>query len=198
MNGRLLQGGPSMKPINWSLLCCFLVSVFPFCYGQDKPPFDPSRLAPEKRIGRATATFTKHKNRTQIAVQTDPIQLVGNTEDGIVLVPNFIVPGRKLVSPLEFISYSHSKRFSFNRRFQIYGDDRLLYSGVLELSSSGTSPNGSVTEILAHKLPYGQFLKLIRGLSVKFVLGEMPVEIGQDPISAFRDMERLIDSSISF
>jgi hypothetical protein len=172
------------------------------CYGQDKPPFDPSRVAPEKRIGTATATFSRHQNRAQIAVQTDPIQLLGNTENGVILVPNFIVEGRKLVSPasieLEFISYSYSKRFSVNRKFQIYGDDKLLSSGTLELSSSGGSPNGAVTEILARKLPYTQFLKLFRGGSVKFVLGEMQAKIGQDQIDALRDVERLIASSISF
>lgn len=85
-----------------------------------------------------------------------------------------------------------------NRKFQIYGNDKLLYSGTLELSSSGRSPNGAVTEILAQKLPYAQFLKLIRGGSVKFILGETQTEIGPDQIDALRDVERLIDSSISF
>jgi hypothetical protein len=172
------------------------------CYGQKKPPFDPLLVAPEKRIGRAVATFSRQKNRTQIAVQTDPIQLLGNTEEGIVLVPNFIIPGRKVVSPasieLEFISYSHRKRIFVNRKFQAYGDDKLVYSGTLELSSSGRSPNGTVTEILVLKLPYAQFLKLIRGGSVKFILGESQLEISQDHIGALRDLEKFIDSSISF
>lgn len=102
---------------NRALLCWFLFLILQcLCYGQEKPPFDPSLVAPEKRIGRATATFSRHNSRAQIAVQTDAIQLVGNTEIGIILVPNFIVPGRKVVSPvsieLEFISYSHSKTFS--------------------------------------------------------------------------------------
>lgn len=192
-----------MKPINRLLPRLFLpLMLLCVCYGQEKPPIDLSRVAPERRIGWATATFSRHKNRIQIAVQTDPIQLVGNTEDGIVLVPNFIVPGRKVVSPasieLEFISYSNSKRFSVNRKFQIYVDEKLLYSGVLELSSSGTSPSGSVTEILTRNLPYAQFVKLIRGGSVKFILGETRVEIGQDHIDALRDVERLVDCSISF
>ncbi|MDX6558863.1 MAG: hypothetical protein QOF72_1912 [Blastocatellia bacterium] len=188
---------------NRALLCWFLFLILPcLCYGQEKPPFDPSLVAPEKRIGRATATFSRHNSRAQIAVQTDAIQLVGNTEIGIILVPNFIVPGRKVVSPvsieLEFISYSHSKTFSVNRKFQMYGDDKLVYSGTLVLSSSGSSPSGIVTEVLAQKLPYAKFLDLIRGRSVKFVLGEIQLEIGRDQISGLRDLEKLIDSSIVF
>lgn len=81
-----------MKPINRLVLWSCLILVFLcVCYGQDKTPFDPSRVAPEKRVGTATATFSRHKNRSQIAVQTDPIQLLGNTENGIIMVPNFIV-----------------------------------------------------------------------------------------------------------
>jgi hypothetical protein len=192
-----------MKPNQlFVALLVFLLMVPCLCYGQEKPPFDPSRLAPEKRVGRATATFTRHKSRAQIAVQTDAIQLLGNTENGIVLVANFIVPGRKVVSPasieFEFISYSYSKKFSVNRKFQIYTDSKLLYSGALVLSSSGSSPNGAVTEVLAQKLPYAQFLKLIRGMSVEFVLGESQLEISHEHIGALRDLEKLIDSSISF
>ncbi len=160
------------------------------------------RLAPQKTIGRANAIFSHPKGRAQIAVQTNPLTLAGNSENGLFLSPNFIVFGRKVVTPpsieFEFISYSPQRKFLVNRTLQILSHDRALYSDRLVLATWGTSPDATVTEVLVAKIPNKNFTNLIGEKSLSLVVGEARLELTEDNLEALRDLKRMIDSSVSF
>ena len=159
-------------------------------------------VAPHKEIGRATATFSEPKGQTQIAVQTDPLSLIGTTKDGLFLSPSFIVFGRKVVAPqvieFEFLSYSPQRKFSRSRGFQIVSQGRSLYSQPLVLATSGTAPDGIVTEVLVAKIPYKNFVDLIQQKSLNLIVGNMRVALDEDNLEGLRDLKRMIDSSVGF
>lgn len=158
--------------------------------------------APHKEIGKASAIFSQPKGQTQIAVQTDPLRLIGTTNDGLFLSPSFIVFGRKVVPPLsiefEFLSYSPQRRFSKSRSFQILNQGRTLYSQPLVLATSGTAQDGIVTEVLVAKVPYKNFVDLIQQKSLNLIVGNMRVALDEDNLEALRDLKRMIDSSLGF
>src|SRR5205823_854507 len=147
-------------------------------------------------------TFHRGKGSVQIAVQTEPLSLAGNTDEGIFLTASFIVFGRKVVPPssveLEFISYSAKRKFSLNRTLQIWREKQLVFSGNLRLVTSGTSAEGVVTEILDSKLPYAQFVRLIRHDSSRLVVGDLELELRDANVDALRDLQQMIDSSVAF
>ena len=159
-------------------------------------------LAPHKEIGKASAIFSEPKGQAQIAVQTDPLTLTGNTRDGLFLSPSFIVFGRKVVPPqsieFEFLSYSPQRRFSRSRGFQIMSQGRSLYSQPLVLATSGTAPDGIVTEVLVAKVPYKNFVNLIQQKSLNLIVGNTRVVLDESNIEALRDLKRMIDSSVAF
>jgi len=187
---------------NTLTLCCLLLLFWALpldAYGQ-RLGIGP--VAPHKEIGKASATFTEQKGQVQIAVQTDPLSLIGTTRDGLFLSPSFIVFGRKVVAPqaieFEFLSYSAQRRFSRSRGFQIVSQGRSLYSQPLVLATSGTAPDGIVTEVLVAKVPYKTFVDLIQQKSLNLMVGNMRVALDEGSIEALRDLKRMIDSSLGF
>jgi hypothetical protein len=184
------------------LFVFFLCGIPSFNHGQQQPPFDVSRVAPYRKIGRAMATFSHGKRATQISVGTDALPLEGDTENGLFMTTGFIVFGRKVVKPrlieLEFVSYFAKRRFSSNRKIEIFADDKLIYSGNLKLLTSGTSAEGIVTEVLDTRLPYPQLLRLMSAMSTRVIIGDFQVRLNADNIDALRDLKKLIDSSVSF
>lgn len=198
-----------MKQINRLLLFIFLVLLCAsFCFAQKKRPSrvlgraEGAPPAPEKRIGAATATFFRFNQQEQITVQSDPLPLQGNTANGIFLIANFIVLGRRVSAPkainLEFLSYSNKRRFAVNRQLQIYADNKSLYSGTLIRSSAGGAANGIITEVLDQRISYQRFLQLIESKAVKFILGGTAVGVGKEHLDALHDLKKCVDSSISF
>src|SRR5262245_31054213 len=155
------------------LLCLFQLP------GASQEPFTLGGTAhPHKELGQASATFNPGKNHPTVAVQTNPLRLVGNTTEGLYLSPNFIVQGRKLLAPaaidVEVLSYSSQRRFTSTRAFQIRDQTgRALHAQPLALLTSGKSDTGIFTEVLVAKIPYGTFVKLIKEDSLVFVVGKI-------------------------
>jgi hypothetical protein len=185
-----------------TLTLCLLLSFWALplaAYGQ-RLGLGP--VEPHKEIGKASATFSEPKGQAQIAVQTDPLSLIGTTRDGLFLSPSFIVFGRKVVAPqvieFEFLSYSPQRRFSRSRGFQIVSQGRSLYAQPLVLTTSGTAPDGIVTEVLVAKIPYKTFVDLIQQKSLNLIVGNMRFALDEGNIEALRDLKRMIDSSLGF
>lgn len=161
---------------------------------------DSGANAPEIHVGVATATYFPKSN--QIAVQTPYLQLYGTIDDGLIMIPNFTSQGKKVVAPpaveFEFISYARRKTFAVNRKLLIYVNKELVFSAIPQMSSSGKSLNGTVTEVMTQKIPYEQFLKLLNGQDVKLRLGAREIQLMADQLDMLHDLQKCITSGVSF
>lgn len=179
------------------LICLFQMVIA----GQE--PFSISReVGPHKTIGQASAVFNEGKGHPHIAVQTNPLRLIGDTSEGIYLSSNFIVQGRQVIEPaaieFEFMSYSAKRKFASNRTFQIRHGLTLHHTQKLVLSTWGKAADGTFTEVLIAKIPFRTFLGLIKEDSLTFVIGTTQVEVSGANLEALRDLKRVIDSGSTF
>lgn len=175
---------------------------FTFVGLAQKPSQVAVRNMPNKEIGQASAIFSRGKTHSQIAVQTNPLRLLGDTTEGLYLSPNFIVQGRRLVAPpaieFEFISYSAEPKFTSNHNFQVQTNGQMVFSQSLTLITAGRSREGNMTEVLVTKIPYATFLGLIKGSSLSLIVGGDRLELSEGSLEALRDLKRMIDARISF
>ncbi len=187
----------------------FFLSIFSllawatFCFAQkgNLPRNLSQSLAPEKVIGKASATFFRKRN--QITVQVMPLQVYGDLNNGIVMVPNYISWGKKIIAPkwidLEFISYSEKgPLFLHDRQLLIYLEDKILYSGRLKLSLLKRSSGTPTTEVISQRIPYSQFVQLTDGAGVKIKIGKIEFTLTQEHLESLRDLIRITDAAISF
>lgn len=158
------------------------------------------RMIPEKRLGAATASY--FPGGRHVTVQVAPLQVAGNMRDGIVLIPSFIVPGKKVLEPklvdLQFIVDSPADAIAPILKAQIFSDRRELASGVPKLLTRGKPVNNSVTRILMYKITYGKFLQMLKGREVSIRLGDFEFNLTEQQLASMRDLQRIVAEGVSF
>jgi hypothetical protein len=158
------------------------------------------RMIPEKRLGAATASyFPKEKH---VTVQVTPLRVAGDLQNGIVLIPSFIVQGKKVVEPdlvnLQFIVDAPVGARPPLLRVRVFTEGRETVSGVPKLVSISKPVNGSVTRVLMFKVPYGKFLQILKGKEVKISVGHVEFNVTEEQLASMRDLQRMITERISF
>ena len=158
------------------------------------------RIAPEKSVGKATATYFRKENH--VTVQIRPLQVAGSLSSGIVLIPSFIVPGKRVVVPkivnLQFIVDTATGVRSPERKVRIFVEGREMMSGIPALLSTSRPTDGSVTRVLMYKMPYAKLLQILAAQTVMMKVGETEFELTEAQLEAMRDLQKMIDERVSF
>jgi len=143
--------------------------------------------------------FNPARNETDISLTR--IQLEGDMDHGIALVPHFTVSGDARQSAtaapetvtLDFASYARSPLFTENAPLDIYCNQRLAIKGFAQLmpaSAGGTDE--SIAQFLSARITFGSFQKMAAARSVKIKLGSKVFELLPDDIQALARMSAYV------
>lgn len=158
-----------------------------------------------RRIGRGSETeedlrapvarFNDSRNETDISVTR--IQLQGNMDEGVALVPHFTVTGdtrRGLAPPPEFVildfaSYSRQPVFTKNPELEIACDERPTVKGLAQLlPSSASGSDETIAQFLSVRVSFKSFLKMSSAQHVTIRLGSKRFVLKPDDINALAGM----------
>jgi hypothetical protein len=146
---------------------------------------------------KAIASYSEPQNKTTVLVNS--LQLNGDLNKGLMLIPSFTISGNKIVPPkwvdLEFASYDERKMFASNRNISIVVDNKIVDSGNARLVSSGKTVEGYVSEFLSHQITYEQFLQIVNGQEVELRLGYQVVRLTAEHLRLLREMKQCVEAS---
>ena len=117
---------------------------------------------------------------SQTDISITRIQLQGNMDEGIALVPHFTVSGDARQGPapapeyviLDFASYSRQPVYAKNPELEIACDDRIAVKGKAQLMpSSATGSDESIAQFLTVRISFKSFLKMSGAQRVRITLG---------------------------
>jgi hypothetical protein len=154
-------------------------------------------MKPAEEFVQARASYFEAQNTTTVLVNN--LQLYGDLNKGLILIPSFTIRGKKIVAPqwvdLEFASYDERKVFSDNRKISIVVDGKSVDSGNARLVSSGKTAEGYVSEFLSHQITYEQFLQIGNGQEVELKVGPKVMRLTAEHLRLLREMKECVDTS---
>ena len=147
------------------------------------------------------ARFNPSRNETDVSITR--IQLDGDMNHGIALVPHFTVAGDARRSDtattapesviFDFASYADEPFFPDNAKLEIYCDDRLAANGIARLMSGKPSDNDqSVGQFLSVQVSFKLFKKMGESRNVRIVLGPKRFDLLPDDIAALGAMSAYV------
>lgn len=139
--------------------------------------------------------FNEPRNESDVSITR--IQLEGTPNDGVALVPHFIVSGdarvRATAVPayvtLDFASYSSQPRFTNNPQLEIYCDDELIAKGPAQLmpaDANGTEE--TIAQFVTVRISFKSFLRMAAARKVRINVGSKRFEMVAGDIEALADM----------
>jgi hypothetical protein len=144
---------------------------------------------------RAAAAYDATRDETRVSI--NHLQLYGDLDDGLILMPEFVVSGRKLRAPesvdFEFISYSKRLVFAGDRRLTLVVDGARVATKKPRLATAGRGADGTYSEVISHRLSYKEFLRLVDGREIKLRLGSKEIEPGEENLRLLREMKACVD-----
>ena len=165
-------------------------------------PRDRSYVRESNDPRHAQVRYSRATDETDI--QVTRVQLAGNLDRGLALVPHFTVrgnalaPDRKRTLPrsvgLEFASYSDRKLYGENTPLTIAGDGQTIFSGSARLLSTATD-HGTTTEFLSAQISYSQFLEMTMAGQVEIKLATKTYRLSNDQLEGLRDMARYAEGA---
>src|SRR6266404_888123 len=135
----------------------------------------------------------------EISVGTGFIQLRGNENDGLIMVPSFKIKGNRLKPPksvlFEFASIYTNTEFQTMTTLRIVGDGKLVFEVPLKIVSRTvpTVTNPRWTEESEAHIPYAAFEKLCQSDHVEISTEGLPFAAPEDAMLKFRDIKRQVD-----
>jgi hypothetical protein len=146
---------------------------------------------------KAVATYDEPRDQTTVSV--NHLQLYGTLDDGLVLLPEFVVSGRKIKPPewvdFEFVSYSKRPVFTEDRRLTLFADGAKVTTKKPRLSTTGQGVDGTYSEVISHRLSYKEFLRLVNGGDAKLQLGAKEIELSAAHLRLLREMKDCVDEA---
>lgn len=147
------------------------------------------------------ARFNPSRNETDVSITR--IQLDGDMNHGIALVPHFTVPGDARRSDtattapesvvFDFASYADKPFFSDNAKLEIYCDDRLALNGIARLMSGKPSGDDqNVGQFLSVQISFKLFKRMGESRNVRIVLGPKRFDLLPDDIAALGAMSAYV------
>ncbi|MCA1818116.1 MAG: hypothetical protein LC746_17360 [Acidobacteria bacterium] len=145
---------------------------------------------------KPTAAYSESSGTTTVSV--NHIQLYGTIDDGLMLLPEFYVRGRKVSAPdsvdFEFLSYSKRRVFSEDDRLSVFADgEKLLAARKPRISTNGRGVDGTYSEIISHTLSYKEFARIADAREVKFKLGPKEIVLDDEQLGLLRGMKACVD-----
>lgn len=178
--------------------------VFNYTRGIDTYVFDkkggfigaPAQYDPpaERRADdEATARYSDSRNETDVQIMR--LQLSGDLNNGIALVPHFTLAGNAtganhIVTPphtvtFTFASYAPEKIFKVDPSLLIIANGKTIYTGkARNLSTESTDGN----EFLDQEIPFPQFVEMTRADKVKLKLAAKEFPLTETQLGRLRDM----------
>ena len=154
---------------------------------------------PNEKVDDRTpvARFNAARNETDVSITR--LQLEGDLNHGIAMVPHFTVAGNvhdsnsKLGEPslvvVDFASYADRKIFPENTKLEIRCDGVPAFSGnALLLTPQESGSEGSTAQFLEAQIPIQQFAKMGSAREVKINLGNKVFQLSPEDIKALRAM----------
>ena len=164
----------------------------------DKNGNNMNGLSSEEKDDRTpVARFNAARNETDVSITR--LQLEGDLNHGIAMVPHFTVAGNvhdsksKLGEPslvvVDFASYADRKIFPENAKLEIRCDGVPAFSGnALLLTPQDSGSEGSTAQFLEAQIPIQQFAKMGSSREVRIKLGNKAFELSPEDINALRAM----------
>ena len=156
----------------------------------------PAQYVPQpdlKGDDEARATYNASRNQTDVMITR--LQLSGDMDEGVALVPDFTVSGdatpprRATTLPravnFTFASYAPMKVFKTDVPFAIIADGKTIYSSLAH-NTSTTTEGGN--EFLTQVIPFPQFLEMTRAGKVKLKLAAQLYPLTDAQLGRLRDM----------
>jgi hypothetical protein len=167
--------------------------------------FEKSSLAPtaasgnDEQQGVVTASYNSTSNQTSVYLNNN-LQVYREGGNGIMLFPNFNIPGDNVSAPrivtpksvvLDFSTYGDKRMFTDNPKLVIYVDNQKIFSGTARTTRVlGSNAERSVNEFLSQEISYNQFSQLVNGKQAKFILGEKELELTPSHLQELRALKR--------
>lgn len=152
---------------------------------------------PAESVLKARASYSEAQDATTVLVNN--LQLDGDLNKGLILIPSFSIRGKKVSAPaevtLEFASYEDRKMYAENRTLSIRADNKTVASGTARLISSGKTTEGLVSEFLTYQLTYQQFLQVVDGRQVELKLGAKEIRLTPEHLRLLREMKKCVDAA---
>lgn len=170
---------------------------FHYSQGLDSFGFDRNGTPLGDDVRTPVARFSADRNQTDVSITR--IQLEGNMNKGIAMVPHFTVAGdarragSAAVPPesvdLDFASYAPKPVFAQDAKLEIYCDDRLILKGLAQLRPSGdSSADSTIAQFLSTRFSFRAFQKMGAARSVKIKLESKTFELSPADIDALAGM----------
>ncbi|MEP6571019.1 MAG: hypothetical protein ABJC10_14710 [Acidobacteriota bacterium] len=142
-----------------------------------------------------TAVYSAARDRTEISISR--LQLEGNLNNGLALVPHFEVAGDssgvrqsaaapKFVS-LDFAAFSFGSMFPGPSRIIFLSDEKVVYDTTDKFSGS-TTAKGGVSEYLLLQVPYPAFRRMVAGEKLTLRMGDREYQLSREQLAALREM----------
>ena len=148
-------------------------------------------------IGAPVIRYSTTTRQTDVSVTR--LQLDGDINKGIALVPHFLIngdarrAGNRLPPPavvtFDFASYSPKPLFSGNTSLEVYCDDRLVSSVIaLLLSKNQTGTETNIAQFLTTSISYKVFYQMAKAHKVRIRLGARDFELAREDIQSLNRM----------
>ena len=143
--------------------------------------------------------FNSARNETDVSITR--LQLEGDLNHGIALVPHFTFKGnvtdanRSLPDAVvfDFASYADAKVFSANVTLNIRCDEIVVFLGSARLlTPQDSAREGSTAQFLTVQIPVAQFSKIGTARQVGLKLGGKDFELSTEDVKALRTMSLYI------
>ena len=198
---------PAIREIGniWVSFAAYETRLIVFHYTQsvDAFMFDNTGAAiypgPNEKVDDRTpvARFNAARNETDVSITR--LQLEGDLNHGIAMVPHFTVagnvhdsnskPGEPSLVVVDFASYADRKIFPENAKLEIRCDGVPAFSGnALLLTPQDSGSEGSTAQFLEAQIPIQQFAKMGSSREVKIKLGSKAFALSPEDINALRAM----------
>ena len=158
------------------------------------PPPPAMSFPVVKELGKAKAMYNERADR--LIVQTSPIQVSGDWQNGVRLQAGFVSPGKKIAKPstitLTFHSAANDRRYADNRAVRVKLDDNDVLSETARYEHGNT--NGRIFLIsVAQDVGYETFLKILTAKKVQIQIGSAQFELKEGDRKALEDLKKLIE-----
>jgi hypothetical protein len=162
---------------------------------------NPEVVPSHEDLRTPLARFNPSRNETDVSITR--IQLDGDMNHGVALVPHFTVPGDARKSDMatpapesvvfDFASYADTPVFSDNAKLEIYCDNRLALNGMARLISGKPSEKDQgAGQFLSVQISFKLFKRMAESRNVRMVLGTKRFELLPDDIAALGAMSAYV------
>ncbi len=143
--------------------------------------------------------FNSARNETDVSITR--LQLEGDMNHGIALVPHFTFKGNARDASrsapdsvvFDFASYADARVFQGDAKLDIRCDEIAVFSGSARLlTPQDSASEGSTAQFLTAQIPALQFSKIGTARQVKLKLGRKDFELSPEDVKALRTMSSYI------